>query len=99
MKSDATDKFYNVGTGIRTSIKELAELLLEITDSNLEIQYEPAGMTFVKNRIGCPVKAEEQIGFKAKTELRKGLEELITWRTNHKEEVKRRQRDVGILDE
>lgn len=57
MKADTTDEFYNVGTGIRTSIKELAELILDITGSDLQIQYEPAGQTFVKNRIGCPKKS------------------------------------------
>ena len=35
-------------------------MLLDITDSDLEIQYEPAGLTFVKNRIGSPDKAREE---------------------------------------
>ncbi len=99
MKADATDEFYNVGTGIRTSIKELAELILEVTGSDLEIQYEPGGMTFVKNRIGCPVKAKEQIGFEGKIQLRKGLEDLIEWRNTHKAEVERRRQDVGLGSE
>ena len=34
---------YNVGTGRKTTIKELAELVLEITGADVEIQYEPAG--------------------------------------------------------
>ncbi len=99
MKADATDEFYNVGTGIRTSIKELAELILEVTGSDLEIQYEPGGMTFVKNRIGCPAKAREQIGFEGKIQLRKGLEELIEWRNTHKAEVERRRQDAGLGSE
>lgn len=97
MKADSTDEFYNVGTGIRTSIKELAELLLEITGSNLEIQYEPAGQTFVKNRIGCPIKAKEQIGYESSISLEEGLIALIEWRNNHKEGVARRQKAVGIV--
>ena len=98
MKADTTDEFYNVGRGIRTTIKELAELLLEITESNIAIQYEPAGMTFVKNRIGCPVKAREEIGFEAKIELRQGLIDLIEWRKNHKAEVERRRLEIGITE-
>lgn len=96
MQADATDEFYNVGRGVRTSIKELTELILEVTGSNLEIQYEPGGMTFVKNRVGSPVKAEQEIGFKAKVELREGLERLIEWRDAHKGEVERRRREAGI---
>lgn len=80
MKADTTDSFYNVGTGFRTSIKELAEMLLELTESDLEIRYEPAGPTFVKNRIGCPKKATEEINFTSKVELREGLMRVIEWR-------------------
>ena len=98
MKADSTDKFYNVGRGIRTTIKELAELLLEISGSTLDIQYEPAGMTFVKNRIGCPIKAREEIDFEAKIELRQGLIALIEWRKNHKSEVEQRRNEAGIKE-
>src|SRR5438094_4210610 len=34
MRADAVDSFYNVGTGKRTSLKELAEMLLRLTGSN-----------------------------------------------------------------
>ncbi len=96
MKANATDVFYNVGTGMRTTIKELAELILEIAGFGQEIQYEPGGMTFVKNRIGCPKKAEAEIGFKARIGLKEGLEKLIEWRRSHKEEVGERRRTAGV---
>ncbi|MEK6578492.1 MAG: NAD-dependent epimerase/dehydratase family protein [Bdellovibrionota bacterium] len=98
MKAQATDQFYNVGTGTKTTIKELTELILDVTGSKLKIQYEPAGQTFVKNRVGCPKKAKAEIGFEAKVRLRDGLEKLIKWRNTHKEEVARRRADVGIRD-
>ncbi len=84
MKADTTDEFYNVGTGLRTSIKELTELILEVKGSTLPIHYEPAGPTFVKNRVGCPAKAREQLGFDAKVELREGIRQLIEWRAEDK---------------
>lgn len=99
MKTDPTDAFYNVGTGIKTTIKELTELILRITGSDLEIQYEHTGQTFVKNRVGCPKKAETGIGFKAEIPLREGLQKLIAWRNNHKEEVARRREQAGIPNE
>ncbi|MEE4357933.1 MAG: NAD-dependent epimerase/dehydratase family protein, partial [Desulfococcaceae bacterium] len=92
MKSDMTDSFYNVGTGTRTTIKEVAELLLELTDSDLQIQYEPAGTTFVKNRVGCPVKSKKEIGFEANVPLQEGLKKLIEWRNSHREAVERRRK-------
>ena len=61
MKSESSNEFYNVGTGKRTSLKKLAELILKITGSNLEINYAPSSQsTLVKNRIGCPKKAKER---------------------------------------
>ncbi|MCK4487770.1 MAG: NAD-dependent epimerase/dehydratase family protein, partial [Desulfobacterales bacterium] len=96
MKSDVTDSFFNVGTGIKTTIKELAELILEVTGSDLKVQYEPGGLTFVKNRVGCPKKAEAEINFEAKVQLRNGLKKLIDWRNSHKAEVARRRQEVGI---
>jgi UDP-glucose 4-epimerase len=87
MKADTTNSLYNVGRGIKTTIKELVDVILEITGSNLQIQYEPVGQTFVKNRVGCTKMASEEIGFKAKVDLKEGLKKLICWRTNHKTEV------------
>ncbi|MFQ5659745.1 MAG: NAD-dependent epimerase/dehydratase family protein [Gammaproteobacteria bacterium] len=80
MKSDATDSFINVGCGRKTSIRELAQLLLDLTESKLQIEYEPAGTTFVSNRVGSPEKAMTEIGFKADVPLEEGLRRLIEWR-------------------
>ncbi|MBX3486361.1 MAG: NAD-dependent epimerase/dehydratase family protein [Candidatus Paracaedibacteraceae bacterium] len=95
MKADTVDQFYNVGTGIRTSIKELAEMILDITGSDLSVQYEPAGLTFVKNRIGCPKKAEAEIDFKASISLKDGLKKLIEWRKAHIDQVEMRRAKVA----
>ena len=91
MRAETIDRFYNVGTGKRTSIKELAELVLNITGSNQAIEYVPGGLTFVKNRIGCPKRASAEIGFTARVELEEGLRSLIEWRSAHKSEVERRR--------
>lgn len=99
MKAENTDTFYNVGTGIRTSLKELAEMILRIKDSSLKIQYEPQGLTFVKNRIGCPKKAEKELNFKAKINLKEGLFKLIEWREDHIESViKNRNKQAHMKD-
>ncbi|OPY62532.1 MAG: dTDP-glucose 4,6-dehydratase [Pelotomaculum sp. PtaU1.Bin065] len=96
LKADIPHGFYNVGRGIKTSIKQLAELLLELTSSDLEIQYEPAGQTFVTNRVGCPKAAEHDLGFKWTIDLREGMQKLIDWRKNHKEAVETRRIKAGL---
>ena len=81
MQAEVNDEFYNVGTGIRTSLKELAERIVRLTGSNQPIQYAPRSQaTLVRNRIGSPVKARTQIGFDAKIDLDDGLRRLIAWR-------------------
>lgn len=82
MKSTTTDKCYNVGTGVQTSIKEVCEQILDITKSRQKIQYEPQGVTFVTNRIGDPAKAAKELGFKYEVKLKEGLEKLIEWRNS-----------------
>jgi len=79
MKSDVVDRFYNVGTGVRTSIKELVDMILELTQFRQAPRYEPGGLNFVKNRIGSPERAATDLGFTSRVELREGLQKLITW--------------------
>ena len=87
MKSNATDEFYNVGSGVQTSIKELCELILMLKQSNLEVTYKPYSENdarqMVQNRIGCPKKAIKDLNFKYSYSLQDGLLELIQWRNNN----------------
>jgi UDP-glucose 4-epimerase len=95
LKSDVPFGFYNVGRGIKTSIKELTELILKITGSNLPITYEPAGQTFVTNRVGDPEAAARDLGFTWTVDLEEGLRRLIDWRKAHMEEVALRRQAAG----
>jgi UDP-glucose 4-epimerase len=85
-----------VGRGIGTSIKELSELLLKLTGSKLTIKYEPAGQTFVTNRIGSIEKAQREIGFKWTVDLEEGMKRLIEWRKTHKDVVDKKRKAAGI---
>jgi UDP-glucose 4-epimerase len=85
LKSDVPFGFYNVGRGIKTSIKDLTEMILNLTGSDLPIKYEPAGQTFVTNRVGDPKAAEHDLGFKWTVDLEEGMRRLIKWRKKDKE--------------
>lgn len=84
LQSNAEDKFYNVGSGVQTSIKELCDLILEMKNSNLNVTYKPYSVDdarrLVQNRIGCPKKAADELGFNYVYSLRQGLDKLIRWR-------------------
>ena len=97
MTASSVDEFYNVGTGKRTSLRELAQKLINLTGCNQPIQYKPRSQaTLVKNRIGCPKKAAEQIEYSAEINLEEGLQRLIDWRANHIKEVEERRKEVGL---
>lgn len=84
LQSSAVDEFYNVGTGIQTSIKELCDLILRLTGSDLEVTYRPYSEAdvrqFVQNRIGSIDKAERDLSFRYTDDLASGLQSLIDWR-------------------
>ena len=94
MTSAASGRSYNVGRGIGTPIKELAELLLRLTNSPSAIEYRPAGQTFVTNRIGSTEAARRDLGFSWSVDLDDGLRRLIAWRSADKEGVEARRRDT-----
>jgi len=96
MKAETTDRFYNVGTGKRTSLKQLAEMVIELTGCKQPIKYAPRSQaTLVRNRIGSAKRASDEIGFTARVELQEGLARLIAWRAAHKEEVAARRAASG----
>ncbi len=84
LSSEIKHGFYNVGTEVQTSIKELCETILKLKSSNLKVKYNPYSeddaRALVQNRIGSKEKAETELGFKYKYELKEGLKELIKWR-------------------
>lgn len=80
MKADCADEFFNIGMGVGTTIKELVDMLLELTGSTLQPEYLPQAQSFVTYRIGSVEKAERLLGFKAKTPLLEGLRRVVEWR-------------------
>lgn len=86
--SEASDDFYNVGSGVQTSIKELCDLILEMKQSGLKVNFNPYSADdarqMVQNRIGCPKKASAELGFSFKYGLREGLEKLMLWRDENR---------------
>lgn len=87
LKSAATDEFFNVGMGIKTTINELVELLLELTGSDLKPEYRPQEQSFVTHRVGSTEKAEQALGFRATVDLKEGLRSVVEWRRHDKGRV------------
>lgn len=80
LKSDATDVNLNVGTGVKATIRELVDALLEITGSDLRPEYLPQEQMFVTHRVGSTELAEELTGFRAEIPYLDGLRSVVEWR-------------------
>jgi UDP-glucose 4-epimerase len=89
MQADTLFGFYNVGTEVQTSIKELCDTILRLKNSALKVTYKPYSeddaRALVQNRIGSREKAEKDLGFKYNYSLEEGLNKLIEWRVKNKE--------------
>lgn len=79
LRSDVSDECYNIGTGVKTSIRELVEQLIALTGSPLQPVYEPQAQMFVTHRVGSTEKAEKDLGFRAVIDLATGLRSVVDW--------------------
>jgi GDP-L-fucose synthase len=69
----------NLGTGKEISIRELAELVAELTGFAGEIRWDSAMPNGQPRRSLDASRAKELFGFEARTPLREGLERTIAW--------------------
>jgi UDP-glucose 4-epimerase len=86
MESNETDLHLNVASGIKTSIRELCDLILDLKGSNLKVKYNPYNeddsRRLVQNRLGSTSEAKLKIGFESSIELTDGIQSLIDWRSS-----------------
>jgi UDP-glucose 4-epimerase len=71
---------YNLASGTETSIRELAELVNELTGSPTPIALAPArDWDHSGQRYGSTEKARAELGFTCEVGLRQGLERTVAW--------------------
>jgi len=69
----------NLGTGVETSIRELAETIAELTGFRGEIRWDTSMPNGQPRRSLDTTRAAELFGFHAGTPLREGLRKTIAW--------------------
>ena len=82
--AEATDKYnqsdpVNIGAGFEISIRDLTELIVELTNYRGEILWNPSQPDGQPRRMLDTTRAFEAFGFKAKTNFREGLKKTIAW--------------------
>jgi nucleoside-diphosphate-sugar epimerase len=76
----ATGQSYNLASGSETSIRELAELIVQIAESKSSVIQMPArSWDNSGHRFGSTQKASIELGFSASTELASGLRRTVEW--------------------
>jgi UDP-glucose 4-epimerase len=75
-----TDTTFNIASGTETSLLELAQLLLEVMDSDLGIEHGPErAVNKVPRRLADTTHAETHLDFQTQTTLQDGLHQLVHW--------------------
>jgi UDP-glucose 4-epimerase len=75
MRSDAMNDVFNVGTGVSTTVADLAHILIDAVDADVEPQFS-GRPTLVSRRQADTRKAEELLGFEAHVDARTGLTQV-----------------------
>lgn len=88
----ATEKYnkpepVNLGAGFEISIKELVELIAELTGFEEEIRWDTTKPDGQPRRCLDVSRAKEEFGFRARTNFREGLKKTIAWYETKKEVI------------
>jgi len=80
----ATEKYsksapVNLGAGFEISIKDLVELICELTGFDGEVEWDASKPDGQPRRCLDTSRAEREFGFKARTDFREGLKRTIEW--------------------
>jgi UDP-glucose 4-epimerase len=80
IQSDVVEGFYNVASGVETSLLDLARALLRTMNSDLDVEFGPARqVNGVTRRLADTSAATRDFGFTAQIGLDEGLRRLVSW--------------------
>jgi dTDP-glucose 4,6-dehydratase len=78
MKSDET-RPVNIGNPVEYSVREVAEMIIELSDSRSEISHQPLPEDDPRQRCPDITRAREALGWEPKTGAREGLAKTLEW--------------------
>ncbi len=77
-RPEAAGQVFNAGTGRSTTVVELADIILDLTDSSSDLRFEAAREGEVQHSTADISRARRLLGWAPRVELRRGLEEVIS---------------------
>lgn len=82
-------EIFNGGTGSKTEILAMAEIIKEVTGSNSNIVFKPSrNWDKVKDRLSDTSKSVKELSYEPKVSIREGLEKTIKWYKDNYDKVK-----------
>jgi UDP-glucose 4-epimerase len=80
---DISGEVFQLGTSIETSILEIAEIVRDVAEADVAINFEPrrAGEVY-KSRVDIS-KAARLLGFKPNVDVKEGLARTAAWYRHH----------------
>lgn len=76
LEAKSSGNVCNVGTGVQTSVAELARLLIEAVGSDIEPQFRPRPV-IVTRRVADISRAAERLGWEPRIGVKEGVEEIV----------------------
>lgn len=82
---------YNIASGLETTIKELAEIILDLTGNIADLHVQPA-RTWDNSgrRFGSTEKSERDLGFRATVDIKSGLAATVDWTRANRDMIRSR---------
>jgi len=79
-QAKAPARVFNVGSGVETTLLELAQTLLRVMNADIEIEHGPEReVNAVERRLADVTSASRELGFTAGVGLEEGLTRLVAW--------------------
>ena len=78
MKSEET-RPVNIGNPVEYSVREIAEMIIDLSGSRSEISYQPLREDDPRQRCPDITRAREALGWEPQTPAREGLAKTLTW--------------------
>lgn len=84
MESETVNEVFNVGTGVSTSVAQLAQIIIEALGKEIQPIFREREV-LVTRRQADVVKAEQLLGFKAQVNVKEGLTQVAREIASHPE--------------
>jgi len=80
MQKLETFDVFNLGSGRQYTVDEILELIIEISGfRDARVEHDTSKPSTVKKRLTDLTKAQRELGFRARTDIRRGIERLVNF--------------------